>query len=431
MSDSVQDQADVVAVPEVKTEETTPVVAEPAQTEVKAETTDAAVADAPAVKEEAKDVAMTDAAPEETSVKTEETQPAKLLKTTAKINHEDHRKNRKYDPSVLPETDDPDKIRAQVEFYFSDSNFPTDKFMWETAQGEKNLPVPIKTLHNFKRMQRFKPYSAVVAALRESKFLEVSGEEGEEVVKRKTAYRPSHDGQKERTARSVYVKGFGDETPTSQFDIEAFFATWGPVSHVKLRRTNENLFKGSVFVEFESVELAEKFLALDPKPTWDGHELLIKKKTEYLAEKNQLIKEGKLEPNQNRKNLFFEGKEKTGIRGGRGGGRGGRGGGDFKKRDGDDRKNGFKNNNSRGRGGRGGRGNGRGGRGGNRDNKSRDEQKPEAPKRNTNDAVMPTIQTTDETGKVLKPVTNGKRAREDDGEPAAPAAKKVDTKIEA
>jgi lupus La protein len=37
-----------------------------------------------------------------------------VLKTTARIDHKDHKKNRKYDPSTQPVTDDPIKIRGQV-----------------------------------------------------------------------------------------------------------------------------------------------------------------------------------------------------------------------------------------------------------------------------------------------------------------------------
>lgn len=36
-----------------------------------------------------------------------------MLKTTARA-YTNHRKNKKFDPSVLPETDDPSAIRAQV-----------------------------------------------------------------------------------------------------------------------------------------------------------------------------------------------------------------------------------------------------------------------------------------------------------------------------
>lgn len=37
-----------------------------------------------------------------------------LLKTTAKIDYENHKNNRKFDPSVRDVTDDPDAIRKQV-----------------------------------------------------------------------------------------------------------------------------------------------------------------------------------------------------------------------------------------------------------------------------------------------------------------------------
>lgn len=37
-----------------------------------------------------------------------------MLKTTRQINHRDFKKNRKYDPTTQPVSDDPAKIRAQV-----------------------------------------------------------------------------------------------------------------------------------------------------------------------------------------------------------------------------------------------------------------------------------------------------------------------------
>ena len=290
-----------------------------------------------------------------------------MLKTTTEPDHKDFKKNRKYDATSQPVSDDPAKIRAQVshalprppgklasppnprlsqvEFYFSDSNLPTDKFMWESTGGEENKPMSLKTICNFKRMRQFQPYTAVVAALRESSFLEVAGEEGEEVLTRKRAYVSSTEAQKARLNASVYAKGFGDEEPSTQFDIEAFFSTYGHVKHVKLRRTTEELFKGSVFVEFETVEEAEAFANLDPKPTWKGHDLLTMTKKAYLDEKNRQIKEGLLEPNTTRRPTFFEGKERGGSRGGRGGrGRGGKDqngkSGDWKDKRGDDQKSG-------------------------------------------------------------------------------------------
>ena len=231
--------------------------------------------------------------------------------------------------------------------------------MWESTGGEENKPMPLKTIASFKRMRQFQPYSAVVAALRESTFLDVEGEEGEETLKRKTPYVSSNDAQRARVAASVYAKGFGDEEASTQFDIEAFFSTHGHVKHVKLRRTAEELFKGSVFVEFGTAEEADAFVNLDPKPTWKGHDLLIMKKKDYLDEKNRQIKAGEIEPNTNRRNAFFEGKDRGSDRRGRGG-RGGRGRDDRNghegKSDGGENghKNGFKGGRGRGRGGRGG-----------------------------------------------------------------------------
>ncbi|KAK4155812.1 hypothetical protein C8A00DRAFT_13190 [Chaetomidium leptoderma] len=381
-------------------------------------------------------VAAADEGDKKTDVADDKKAESMPLKTTTHSNHKDFKKNRKYDPTTQPVTDDPEKIRGQVEFYLSDSNLPTDKFMWESTGGEENKPMPLKTICNFKRMRQFQPYSAVVAALRDSTFVDVTGEEGEEMIQRKTAYVSSSEAQKARISASVYAKGFGDEEPSTQFDVEAFFANHGHVKHVKLRRTAEDLFKGSVFVEFETPDEADAFTKLDPKPTWQGNELLIMKKREYLDEKNRQIKDGEIEPNTNRRNVFFEGKERGGGRGGRGGrGRGrddkGRDGksGEWKDRRDQDQKGGF-------RGGRGGRGRGRGGRGRgfrggrgggrDRDNNGRDEKKSEDARANTNDVQMPTIQST----ATKNGETNGKRAREDNGGDAPPA-KKVDTKTEA
>lgn len=235
--------------------------------------------------------------------------------------------------------------------------------MWNLTGGQENKPVSLKDICSFGRMRRFKPYSAVVAALQDSKVLIVSGPEGEEVIKRKKAYVPASNAAQARMAASVYVKGFGDEEPSTQFDIEAFFARYGPVNAIRLRRTPENLFKGSVFVEFQSEELAKKFLELDPKPTWKGHELKTMSKKDYVDEKTKMIQSGEIEASNNRQARFFEGRE-TGGRGGRGRGRDSRrsDSDDWKKRREEDQKNGFRDRRQqrggyrprRGRGGRGG-----------------------------------------------------------------------------
>lgn len=279
--------------------------------------------------------------------------------------------------------------------------------MWNLSGGFENNPVPLKTICSFGRMRRFQPYEAVVKALRDSQFLVISGEDGKETVARKVAYKSSKPGDKFPV--SVYVKGFGDEQPSTQFDIEAFFAKFGPVNAIRLRRDDDHLFKGSVFAEFETEEHAKAFLALDPAPKYEGRDLKIMSKRDYVDEKSRLIKEGKLEPSKSKgPRTFWEGQDLSRDRKG-----------DKFKGDRDDwksRKDHDRRNNNRG--GRGGRGRGRGGRGrGGRDfdrNNRRD-----GDRRDNADG--------DKSGE-----SNGKRSRDEDGAAAQePPAKKVDTKAEA
>lgn len=93
-----------------------------------------------------------------------------------------YKKNMKFDASSLEISSDPDEIRKQVEFYFSDSNLPMDKFLLEQVGGPENRPVKISLIHSFSRMKHFQPYEAIVNALKDSKTLEVT--EDEEVKRR-------------------------------------------------------------------------------------------------------------------------------------------------------------------------------------------------------------------------------------------------------
>ncbi|PKS07337.1 hypothetical protein jhhlp_005939 [Lomentospora prolificans] len=408
-----------------------PVTAAPGSEPVAQPETAQEEVDAAETKEEAsEEVASTDAQKETAS------KPADTCNTAAQIDPKNHAKNVKSDPKLLPVTDDPKAIRSQVEYYFGDSNLPRDKFLWESTGGQENKPVSLKTICTFQRMRRFQPYTAVVAALRDSTRLVVEGDEGKETIKRKYPYKPNSERKKQAEAATIYAKGFGDEVATTQFDIEAFFAQYGPVNYIKLRRTPEKLFKGSVFVEFQDEELAKKFIEISPK--WKDQELKIMSKKDYCEEKNQLIREGKMEPSSAAK-PFYEGREGSSRGRGRGGRQNGRGGhgstdpNDWKKRRDEDQKNGFKDR----RGGRGrGRGRGfrgRGGRGGrdNRDDRGGQEEKkaPQEPAAHDVNGVKPRINVSDPPKAASE--TNGKRARDDEGAAGERPAKKVDSKTDA
>ena len=276
---------------------------------------------------------------------------------------------------------------SQVEFYFSDSNLLTDKFLFTKVEGHENMPVPISTIHSFKRMRHFQPLSAVVDALKESTVLNVV--EDDTAIQRKTPLpeglvgKPMVEIQKvhedKSMARSIYAKGFGEEQPSTQFDVEAFFARFGSTNSVRLRRSYLGTFKGSVFVEFDSEETQNAFLALNPKPQWKGNDLQIKSKKQYCDGKVDDIAAGLVRPNENDgphhkggPDWAGRGRDRRGERGGRRD-RDDKGDRDWRVRREEDSKNGFKDRHGgkhKGFGSSGrGRGGGRGRDGGDRSGK--------------------------------------------------------------
>ncbi|KAK4505476.1 hypothetical protein PRZ48_003439 [Zasmidium cellare] len=200
------------------------------------------------------------------------------------------------------ESSDATEIRRQIEFYFSDSNLPIDKFLLQETGGPENRPVPLKTIHNFKRMRHFQPFTAVVNAVKGSYVLEVNDKDE---VYRKTpiaSYFTKDTEENDRLlttetmARSIYAKGFGEEHEDTAFKIEEFFEPYG-VRGVRLRREKDGTFKGSVFVEFESEEAAEQFLNMEEPPKFNDTELKIMSKKEYVDEKSEGIRNGTVKPN--------------------------------------------------------------------------------------------------------------------------------------
>ena len=264
---------------------------------------------------------------------------------------------------------------VQVEFYFSDSNLPTDKHLFGLAGGIANKPIPLTEITKFKRMHRFQPFEAIVEAIKGSKTVELVDDDT--AVRRIKPLDEDHFKaiEVESDPRTIYVKGFGEESSSTQFDIEEFFDPYGPTRAVRLRRNEEKYFKGSVFVEFDTEELAKAFLELDPKPTYKEKELQIMSKKEYTGKKKSDLDAGRITSNQDdrrgsksgnrdRRESWDHGKrtrdrdddrdwrerrdedQKRGFRddkkrGGRGGGRGSRpewrGGGRSKAPDTDDR----------------------------------------------------------------------------------------------
>ncbi|GJJ12621.1 hypothetical protein Clacol_006864 [Clathrus columnatus] len=175
------------------------------------------------------------------------------------------------------------RVLKQVEFYFTDSNLPFDKFLWTLHSANPEHWVPLATIVSFKRMRQFqsKGLPWIADLLREQSNLVEIDSSGAKIRRRGEVKRPA-----DQLDRNVYAKGFGDETPTLQDELDQFFSQWGKVNAVRMRRVDHTKkFKGSVFCEFSSVDSVKKFLEADPKPQWKGTELLTMSKEAYCEMK--------------------------------------------------------------------------------------------------------------------------------------------------
>ncbi|CAN1141218.1 La-related protein 6A [Linum perenne] len=100
---------------------------------------------------------------------------ADLVPQDHDVNH-DEAHDPVYDLTV--QTDDlKQKIIKQVEYYFSDENLPTDKYMISLIKKNKEGFVPIKILASFRKMKKLTlDHELISAALNDSSFLVVSSD---------------------------------------------------------------------------------------------------------------------------------------------------------------------------------------------------------------------------------------------------------------
>lgn len=195
----------------------------------------------------------------------------------------------------------------QIEFYFADANLPFDKFLFTLTRKDPEGWVPIETLASFKRMRPMREVlntQEMAEALRKSESLLEVDAEGLR-VRRKAELKPVTDAH----TRSIYAKGFPDEYEGLQEELEAFFAQFGKINGVRMRRENEKprRFKNSVFVEFadatEKDALLEKAKAVEPVEDggsgvqYKDMKLQIMSKPAYVEMK---MKEKGIDPNDNK-----------------------------------------------------------------------------------------------------------------------------------
>lgn len=178
------------------------------------------------------------------------------------------------------------KILKQVEFYFSDANFPRDKFLQAEVAKDEGGWVGLEVLTRFARLKALSEDCRVIAeALRASPALLEVDEEGIKVRRKTTLIQSDSSSLLERT---FYVKGFPRADASVTLDvIEETLQTAGiqGIMAIRMRRfVKSRDFRGSAFVEMSSAEAVEKALAC--KPTYQGKSLSLESKQAYLVRKN-------------------------------------------------------------------------------------------------------------------------------------------------
>ncbi|KAL0657473.1 hypothetical protein Bca4012_078058 [Brassica carinata] len=167
------------------------------------------------------------------------------------------------------------KIIRQVEYYFSDENLPTDKFLLNAMKKNKKGFVPISSIATFHKMKKLtRDLDLIVSALKESSFLVVSSD-GKK-VKRLSPLPEARDPK----VFTVLVENLPEDH--SDENIRAIFGKAGSIKSVSICDPNaaEESEKGCkkgkfirtrlhAFVEYETVEAAEKAAAtLNNEQDW-------------------------------------------------------------------------------------------------------------------------------------------------------------------
>ncbi|XP_076897241.1 la-related protein 6A-like [Bidens hawaiensis] len=170
-----------------------------------------------------------------------------------------------------------DKIIKQVEYYLSDENLRTDKFLLKYLTKDEEGYVPIAVIATFKRMKKLTHHkSLIVAALKESSLLALSS--NEKKVKRIHPFPLTEFLDPELC--TVLVENLPEDHTIE--NMKKIFCHAGTIKKIAIHEENaakdtrkcsieEKLLSGKLYasVEYETVEAAEKAVAtLNNEQDW-------------------------------------------------------------------------------------------------------------------------------------------------------------------
>ncbi len=147
-----------------------------------------------------------------------------------------------------------DKIKKQLEYYFSDVNFARDNFLRETSQKNEGF-IDITVLLTFNRLRTLEANVHVIKEVMENSPLVIL--KGDAIKKVETPEYLAYLADKEINKRTVCIKGFPVEFVLE--DIQKILCNPIPC-RISMKRNVKKEFQGKCIVEYASEEDANKVL---------------------------------------------------------------------------------------------------------------------------------------------------------------------------